>query len=68
MFQNTLGAQLEPGASRRSTDCRTATKLAEPSGDTKLKGQVALKNLPEAFAEDRDRRARFEREASSLIV
>ena len=31
--------------------------------DTKLKRQVALKILPEAFTDDSDRRARFEREA-----
>ena len=31
--------------------------------DTKLKHDVALKILPEAFARDRERMARFEREA-----
>ena len=34
--------------------------------DTKLKRQVALKILPEAFATDPDRLARFEREAQVL--
>ncbi len=34
--------------------------------DTKLNRQVALKILPEAFAADPDRRARFEREAQVL--
>jgi serine/threonine protein kinase len=34
--------------------------------DTKLHRDVALKILPEAFANDRDRMARFEREAQVL--
>lgn len=34
--------------------------------DTKLNREVALKILPEAFAQDRDRMARFEREAQVL--
>ena len=34
--------------------------------DTKLNRQVALKILPEAFATDPDRLARFEREAKVL--
>src|SRR5690349_10026941 len=34
--------------------------------DTKLNRDVALKILPEAFATDRDRMARFEREAQVL--
>src|ERR1043165_9835318 len=34
--------------------------------DTKLNRDVALKILPEAFANDRDRMARFEREAQVL--
>ena len=34
--------------------------------DTKLKRQVALKILPEAFTQDPDRLARFEREAKVL--
>ena len=34
--------------------------------DTKLKREVALKILPEAFARDRERMARFEREAQVL--
>ena len=34
--------------------------------DTKLKRQVALKILPEAFATDPDRLARFQREAQVL--
>ncbi len=34
--------------------------------DTKLKRQVALKILPEAFADDPDRLARFQREAQVL--
>src|SRR6478672_11054318 len=34
--------------------------------DTKLRRDVALKLLPEAFAFDADRRARFEREAHVL--
>ena len=34
--------------------------------DTKLKRQVALKILPEAFSADPDRLARFEREAKVL--
>ena len=35
--------------------------------DTKLKRQVALKILPEAFASDPDRLARFQREAQVLL-
>ncbi len=34
--------------------------------DTKLKREVAIKVLPEAFTEDKDRLARFEREAQLL--
>ena len=34
--------------------------------DTKLNREVALKILPEAFAQDRERMARFEREARVL--
>ncbi|HSM13837.1 MAG TPA: serine/threonine-protein kinase, partial [Thermoanaerobaculia bacterium] len=34
--------------------------------DTKLKRHVAIKVLPEAFTEDKDRLARFEREAQVL--
>ena len=34
--------------------------------DTKLKRDVAIKILPEAFASDPDRMARFEREAQLL--
>ena len=34
--------------------------------DTKLNRQVALKILPEAFATDPDRLARFQREAQAL--
>jgi serine/threonine-protein kinase len=34
--------------------------------DTKLKRDVALKVLPEAFASDADRMARFQREAQVL--
>src|SRR4030088_3133227 len=34
--------------------------------DTKLKRDVAIKVLPEAFAGDRDRMARFQREAEVL--
>src|SRR5262245_25095666 len=34
--------------------------------DTRLNRDVALKILPEAFANDRDRMARFEREAQVL--
>ena len=34
--------------------------------DTKLDGDVALKVLPQAFTEDPDRLARFEREAKVL--
>jgi serine/threonine-protein kinase len=34
--------------------------------DTRLKREVAIKVLPEAFAQDRDRMARFEREAQVL--
>ena len=34
--------------------------------DTKLKRDVALKVLPEAFARDPDRMARFQREAEVL--
>src|SRR5246127_5428665 len=34
--------------------------------DTKLNRDVALKILPDAFANDRDRMARFEREAQVL--
>jgi serine/threonine protein kinase len=34
--------------------------------DTKLHRDIALKILPEAFANDRDRMARFEREAQVL--
>ncbi len=36
--------------------------------DTKLNRQVALKILPEAFATDPDRLARFQREAQVLAV
>ena len=36
--------------------------------DTKLDREVAIKILPEAFAEDRDRIARFEREAHVLAT
>ena len=36
--------------------------------DTKLNRQVALKILPEAFAADPDRLARFEREANVLAA
>ena len=34
--------------------------------DTKLGREVVIKTLPEAFASDPDRRARFEREAKLL--
>src|SRR5580658_7687136 len=34
--------------------------------DTKLKREVALKVLPDSFARDRDRMARFQREAEVL--
>lgn len=34
--------------------------------DTKLKRQVAIKILPEAFAHDADRLAHFQREAKAL--
>jgi eukaryotic-like serine/threonine-protein kinase len=34
--------------------------------DTKLKRDIALKVLPEAFARDPERMARFEREAQTL--
>ena len=34
--------------------------------DTKLKRQVAIKILPDAFARDPDRLARFQREAEVL--
>ena len=36
------------------------------AADTKLNRQVALKTLPEAFATDPDRLARFQREAQVL--
>ena len=36
--------------------------------DTKLKRDVALKILPDAFAQDRERMARFEREAQLLAA
>ena len=36
--------------------------------DTRLGREVALKVLPEAFAQDRDRRARFEREARAVAA
>jgi serine/threonine protein kinase len=36
--------------------------------DTRLHRTVALKILPEVFASDPDRRARFEREAQALAV
>jgi len=35
--------------------------------DTKLKRQVAIKVLPAAFTEDKERLARFKREAQLLI-
>src|ERR1700674_2609143 len=36
--------------------------------DTRLKREVALKVLPEAFARDRERMARFQREAEMLAA
>jgi serine/threonine protein kinase len=36
--------------------------------DTKLKRDVALKVLPETFARDQDRMARFQREAEVLAA
>ncbi len=36
--------------------------------DTKLKREVAIKVLPEAFAQDNERRNRFEREAQSIAA
>src|SRR5204862_1793308 len=36
--------------------------------DTRLKRDVAIKVLPDAFASDRERMARFEREAQSLAA
>ena len=35
--------------------------------DTKLNRDVAIKFLPEAFAQDADHMARFEREAKVLV-
>ena len=36
--------------------------------DTKLNRDVAIKVLPETFAQDADRRARFEREAQAIAA
>jgi serine/threonine protein kinase len=36
--------------------------------DTRLKRDVAIKVLPDAFANDPDRRARFQREAEVLAT
>ena len=36
--------------------------------DSKLKRDVAIKSLPEAFAGDADRLARFQREAEALAA
>ncbi len=64
---------LEPGTSLGPYD---VTALIGEGGmgqvyqatDTKLKRQVALKILPEAFATDPDRLARFQREAQVLAA
>ena len=63
-----LGMPLSPGSKLGHYD---VTSLLGEGGmgqvwqatDTQLNRQVALKILPDAFTDDSDRRARFEREA-----
>ena len=65
--------QLEPGRSIGSYQITAAIGrggMGEVfrARDTKLKREVAIKSLPEAFCGDADRLARFQREAEALAA